>query len=291
VSSRTLRALAIALSVTLTIVVAGAAAQDRPSFEAASIRPSPDELPTTPAGVQFTPHQFRASYLSLKDYIGIAYRLPPHQVSAPEWIASQRFEIVATFPDGTPPERFLSMLQSLLVERFELQAHRESREAPVYALEVAADRFKLSAVPDDPEEKRPYTVASTGGPNGIAAELGGGATLSFANGRFDARKVTLAQFSETLTRFLDRPILNLTGLEKRYDIGFEVTPEDYVPMLIRSAVNGGIPMPPQALSRLDGASIVSVQDGLKALGLSLTARRAPLETLIVDSMRRTPTEN
>lgn len=290
-SSRLLRPLAIALSVTLTLVVAGAAAQDRPSFEAASIRPSPDELPTTPAGVQFTPHQFRASYLSLKDYIGIAYRLPPHQVSAPEWVASSRFEIVATYPDGMPQEQFFGMLQSLLVERFELRSHRESREAPVYALEIVADRFKLSAVREEPEEKRPYTVASSGGPNGIAAELGGGATLSFANGRFDARKVTLAQFSETLTRFLDRPIMNLTGLEGRYDLGFDVPQEDYVPMLIRSAVNAGIPMPPQALSRLDGASIVSVQDGLKALGLSLTARRAPLDTLVVDSMRRTPTEN
>jgi len=280
----------MALSATLTIVVAGAAAQDRPSFEAASIRPSPDELPTTPAGVQFTPHQFRASYLSLKDYIGIAYRLPPQQVSAPEWLTSTRFEIVATFPDG-PPEQFLGMLQSLLVERFELRTHRESREAPVYALEVVADRFKLSTVPDEPDEKRPYTVASSGGPNGIAAELGGGATLSFANGRFDARRVTLAQFSETLTRFLDRPIVNVTGLEGRYDIGFDVPQEDYVPMLIRSAVNAGIPMPPQALSRLDGASIVSVQDGLKALGLSLTARRAPLDMLVVDDIRRTPTEN
>ena len=288
-SLRILRTLVIAILATLT--TSAARGQHGPAFEAASIRPSPDELPTTPAGVQFTPHQFRASFLSLKDYIGIAYRLPPHQVVAPEWIASSRFEIVATFPDGTPPEQFFGMLQSLLVERFELRTHQEGREAPVYALDVAADRFKLSAVKEDSEPKGPYTVASSGGPNGIAAELGGGATLSFANGRFDTRKVTLAQFSETLTRFLDRPIMNLTGLEGRYDIGFDVTPEDYVPMLIRSAVNAGIPMPAQALSRLEGSSVVSVQDGLKALGLSLTPRRAPLEMLVVDSLRRTPTEN
>ena len=62
-------------------------------------------------------------------------------------------------------------------------------------------------------------------------------------------------------------------------------------MLIRSAVNAGIPMPPQALDRLDGASIASVQDALKPMGLSLKPRRAPLEMLVVDSMRRTPTEN
>jgi len=62
-------------------------------------------------------------------------------------------------------------------------------------------------------------------------------------------------------------------------------------MLIRSAVNAGIPLPPQAMSRLDGATIAPVEDGLRKLGLELTARRLPLEMLVVDSASRVPAEN
>jgi uncharacterized protein (TIGR03435 family) len=134
-------------------------------------------------------------------------------------------------------------------------------------------------------------VASSGSANGVAADLGGGSSLAFGNGRFDTKKVTMTVLAQTLSRFLDRPVLNLTGLEGRFDVAFDVPQEEILPMLIRSAVNAGIPMPSQALSRLDGASIVSVQDGLKSMGLSLKPRLAPLEILVVDDIRRTPTEN
>lgn len=272
-------------------VIPGLSAQAPAAFEVASIRPTPDGPPTAPGGVQFTQHQFRASYLSLRDYIAIAYRLPLHQISAPDWVASRRFEIAATFPDGTTPEQFPRMLQALLVERFQLQTHRESRESPVYVLEVAAGGFKLPAAPEDVAKDAPFIVASSGGPNGITAELGGGASLTFANGRFEAKKVAMMVFAETLSRFVDRPVLNLTRLDGRFDIRFDVTQEEYAAMLIRSAVNAGIALPPEALDRLDGASIGSVQDALKPMGLSLKARREPLEILVVDSINRTPTEN
>jgi uncharacterized protein (TIGR03435 family) len=265
--------------------------QEPPSFEVASIRPSPDGLPKTPAGVELTPGRFRASFLSLKDYVAVANTLPLHQVSAPDWAASTRFDIIATFPDGAKPEQFPRLLQSLLVGRFGLRSHRESRETPVYALEVAAGGLTLRPAPEDAPKDESFTVASSGGPTGVAADLGGGSSLAFGNGRFDAKKVTMTVFAETLSRFVDRPVLNLTGLEGRFDVGFDVPQEEIVPMLIRSAVNAGIPMPPQALSRLDGASIVSVQDGLRPMGLSLKPRLAPLEILVVDDIRRTPIEN
>ena len=291
-SSRISRALSVASVVTLTAVVVPALSAQAPAaFEVASIRPTPDGPPTAPGGVQITQRQFRASYLSLRDYIAVAYKLPLHQVSAPEWLGSKRFEIAATFPDGTTAEQFPRMLQALLLERFQLQTHRESRESPVYVLEVADAGLKLPVVPEDAAKDAPFIVASTGGPNGITADLGGGASLTFGNGRFEAKKVAMPVFAETLSRFVDRPVLDLTALTGRFDVAFDVTQDDYVAMLIRSAVNAGIPMPPEALDRLDGASIASVQDGLKPMGLSLKARRAPLEMLVVDSMLRTPTEN
>ena len=64
-----------------------------------------------------------------------------------------------------------------------------------------------------------------------------------------------------------------------------------MPMLVRSAVNAGITLPPQAMALLDAPAIGSVESGLKSLGLVLEARRAPLDLLVVDSIETAPTEN
>jgi len=61
--------------------------------------------------------------------------------------------------------------------------------------------------------------------------------------------------------------------------------------MIRSAVAAGVSLPAAALHLLDTASPAAVPDALKALGLALQARRAPLEVVVIDSIDRTPTEN
>ena len=87
------------------------------------------------------------------------------------------------------------------------------------------------------------------------------------------------------------PVLDRTKLQGRFDIAFNIAAEDYMPLMIRSAVNAGITLPPQALQRLDAPSLGSVENGLRSLGLSLEERRAPLDYLVVDSIERTPTDN
>jgi uncharacterized protein (TIGR03435 family) len=277
----------------IAVVAAAAAvplhAQAPPSFEAASIHPTPDGLPASPPGVQITPRQFRASYLSLRDYIGIAYGVRPHQIVAPEWVASARFDIVATFPEGGAP--LPEALQALLAQRFGLTVHREPRDFEVYALEQAKDGVPPARVPDPEPGEAPFTVTSSTNGTAIAADLGNGASLVFANNRFEAKRVTMALLAETLGRFMDRPIVDRTQLEGRYDIVFDVAADDYFPMLIRSAVNAGITLPPEALHALDVPSSGSVPDALHKLGLSLDRRRAPLDVVVVDHIEHSPTAN
>jgi uncharacterized protein (TIGR03435 family) len=97
--------------------------------------------------------------------------------------------------------------------------------------------------------------------------------------------------ADTLGRFMDQPVVDRTKLAGRYDAAFSIAPEDYMPLMIRSAVNAGISLPSQALQLLDAPSQGSVEAGLKSLGLSLERQRAPLDRLVVDSIERTPTEN
>src|SRR6476646_1541687 len=69
----------------------------RPAFEVASIRPSAGAPPQGVAvGVRIDGAQFRTTYLTLKDYIGMAYRVKLYQVSGPDWIGVDRFDVGAT---------------------------------------------------------------------------------------------------------------------------------------------------------------------------------------------------
>jgi len=280
--------LAVAISAAATATLAG---QEAPRFEVASIRPSGDLTQQSRGGLTITQRQARFSLLSLNDYIGIAFGLRLHQIAGPDWLASARFEIAATIPENQPPEQLPAMLKALLEDRFQLRTHREQREFPVYGLEVAEGGSKLVRVPDEAATDAPFTVSSGATPGGAAGDLGQGSSLVLENNRFEAKKVTMVTLADLLARFVERPVVDMTKLEGRYDVAFEVSPDDFIAMMIRSAVAAGVPMPPQALQRLETASLAAVPDALRSLGLSLTPRRAPLEVLVIDSIEKMPTAN
>jgi len=50
-------------------------------------------------------------------------------------------------------------------------------------------------------------------------------------------------------------------------------------------------LPPQALRALDFGSNVSLSSSLARLGLTFESRRSPLDVLVIDSIKKTPTEN
>ena len=63
-------------------------------------------------------------------------------------------------------------------------------------------------------------------------------------------------------------------------------------MLIRAAVAAGLVMSANNLRVLEGSpSPLSLYDGLAKAGLKVEAARAPVDVLVIDSVRKTPTEN
>ena len=271
-------------------------AQGRPAFDVASIRPSADQVTQVSAGARVTGSQVRIVGMSVKDYVGIAYRIRPSQISGPEWLAQQRFDITATLPENASPDQVPEMFQSLLADRFAMKTHRETKEFPVYALTIAKAGLKLKESPPDPAPDpngRPqaFEVAATGSGSGVDVNLGGGSSFSMGNNRLEARKITMTALADLLSRFVDRPVVDMTSLKGRYDVTLEIAPEDYTPMMIRSAVNAGISLPSQALRMLEGASPDPLSAPLQQVGLALESRRAPLDVVVVDSALKTPTEN
>src|SRR5690349_2234917 len=99
----------------ITILAAAAFGQTRPEFEVASIRPSaPPGAARIDIGVHVDGARVSCTYLSLKDYIGMAYRVKHYQIQGPDWIASERFDIAATLPSGSTRAQVGEMVQALL---------------------------------------------------------------------------------------------------------------------------------------------------------------------------------
>ncbi len=240
--------------------------------------------------------QVRCALLTLKDYIGIAYRVKLYQVSGPDWLGSDRFDIAATLPAGVPISQIPEMMRSLLEERFQMKIHREKKDFPVYALEIAKGGLKMQESAPDPnaanaDPKAPLDITGGGSAQGISVNLGRGSSYTFSNDKFEAKRLTMAALAGNLERFMDRPIVDMTDLKGTYDFTLDLTPEDYRAMLVRSAVTAGITLPPRALRLLDGASLPSLFDALQKLGLKLDARKAPLDLVVIDAAQKTPTAN
>jgi uncharacterized protein (TIGR03435 family) len=271
--------------------------QGAPAFEVASVRPASEEVNQVRAGLRITGSQVRIVNMSIKDYIGSAYGVKPQQIDGPDWIGQLRFDVSATIPEGVPPTRVPEMLRALLADRFQMKTHRDKREFPVYALGVARSGLKIKEAapnPDAATQNQPpgvANVAASGTGQGIAVDLGGGSSFSFGNNRLEARRMTMADFAEMLTRFVDRPVINATNVTGIFDVTLDIAPDDYMPLLIRSAINAGVSLPSQALRLLDNASSDPLSAPLANVGLTLDSRKAFLDVIVVDAMQKTPTEN
>jgi uncharacterized protein (TIGR03435 family) len=269
----------------------------RLEFEVASIKPSV----SAPAGgqvhvgVQIDGAQLHCSYLSLKDYVRIAYKIKDYQVTGPDWMASERFDIHAKLPARVARDQVMEMLQTLLEQRFQLKMHRDSKEFSVYGVVVGKGGLKLKESPLDPETEgdggKGVNVSAEGGARGTTVKFGRGAYFSLADNKFEARKLTMAQLAESLGRFMERPVVDMTELKGTYDLTLEFTPEEYRTLLIRTAMSAGVNLPPEVIRLLEGASDESLFKGLQAMGLKLESRKAPLEVLVIDSATKTPIEN
>ncbi len=277
----------------------GALIHAQPQFEVASIRASePITAQGVTAGVHIDGVQVRCVLLSLKDYVRMAYKVKDYQIQGPDWMASARFDIVAKLPSGATAGQVADMVGALLVERFQMKMHRESKEFPVYGLVAGKSGPKLKASPAEAPEgadagKGAVNVVAASSTTDMFIDLGKGSSISisYAKNRFEAKKVTMEGFAAVLERFIDRPVLDMTQIQGNYDFTLEFAPEDFRALMIRSAVIAGATMPPEALKLLESASGDSIPAALETLGLKLEPRKAPLEVLVIDHVERTPSDN
>jgi uncharacterized protein (TIGR03435 family) len=293
-----------------------------PEFEVASVRPSPPITPelvqsgkyhrgmTTDAGrvdIGFTP---------LSTLIPLAFRVPENQVTGPDWMRTQNFDIQAKLPAGASEEQIPEMLQALLADRFKLVVHRENKEQSVYALVVAKGGLKIKpsatqadapaavagADPNVPAPPRGEVVPMGGGPVRVTDEAGGrGGTLSGprtgtvratmgsdGNMRLDAPNMTFEGLADLLTALVRRPVLDMTGLKGPYQMVLEMPRGDANDARAAQAQAGGAGGAPTASDPAEG---IPVFGAVEKLGLKLESRKLPVETIVIDHLEKAPTDN
>jgi uncharacterized protein (TIGR03435 family) len=267
-------------------------------FEVASIRPSDPILSAADAskiGLHIDGAQINLGKLSLNDYLGMAYKVKLYQISGPDWMASERFDINAKLPEGAKGEQIPEMLQALLKDRFGMKFHREMKDFPVYALVVAKTGLKMTESPPEPGdaagERKSFDVTTSVSQTGTTINYGNGMYITFGDNAFEGKKVPGFAIAEMLARFVDRPVVDMTELKGNYDFKLQFAPEDFLAMMMRAATAAGITLPPEALKLIEASNGDSLFTAVETLGLKLEKRKAPIDVLVIDHIEKAPTDN
>jgi uncharacterized protein (TIGR03435 family) len=126
--------------------LSGQTVEGKLTFEAASVKPSPAAGPfarTMGGPGTKDPGRIRYSNMSLKWLLVTAYGVNDFQIEGPGWMETERFEIDATMSAETTKEQLREMLRNLLVQRFKIAMHRETKDAPAYTLVVGKNGLKI----------------------------------------------------------------------------------------------------------------------------------------------------
>jgi uncharacterized protein (TIGR03435 family) len=268
----------------------------RAEFEVASVKPAPplDTSRAVSFGRQIDGAQVRFTQTSLRDLIRIAWAVRDYQIEAPSWLASARFNVSAKLPGARTQKQVPEMLQALLADRFDLKVHRASKDLPVYALVVRGAGLKIKESPREQPDERANVAEEVklagGGGRGGVVDYGGGSYFALPHYRMEVRKLRMDLLAALLGNLTDRPVVNETGLSGRYDFDLELTENDYDAMMIRAAIAIGEVQSPKDLQQLVDAGD-PLPKALRRLGLDLKPGKGRVEILVVDDVRKDPTEN
>jgi len=260
-----------------------------PTFDVASVKPN--KSGDRRMGIGLRPRgRFTATNVSLKALIRIAYDVQDFQISGgPTWLDSDKYDVEAKAQGPSEThlrnmseeqrqlafDRNKRMIQALLAERFSLTLHKESKEAPIYALVVAKNGPKLKEataeelapppppdpkdMPDKPDPKSPMR----------------GQGIRMGRGEVNGQAVKLGFLADVLSGQpeLGRTVVDKTGLAGTYDFTLKWTPEEPQGAMFKGPGDTSPPDP-------NGPSLFTALE--EQLGLKLESQKGPVDLLVID---------
>lgn len=221
------------------------------SFDVASVRVS--NTGGRRESIHASPDAVTMRNVSLRSCIAWAYHMVGYQVSGPDWLSTERYDIVAKSAGAAPEDDLRTMMQALLADRFKVESHRQTREMSAYVL-----------------------VVGKGGPKVHESQTEGEPSIQPDRGRMTVtlQRARVSQLVELLSNFFHAPVIDETGLKGSYDLTVNIA--KYMPL----AGDG----PPDPLSL--------ITTGLQEeLGLKLESRKTAVDLVVVDHAEKAPTEN
>ena len=237
---------------------------------------------------------FRADF-SLPVYIQFAYKLwlTPDQMRTildklPAWVSKDKFLIEGRAQGHPSKDQYRLMMQSLLTSRFGLKMHFESREEPVYATVLIKPgklgpklRPHSEGPPCDPQPTESSKVIPTTS-DVFPGQCDVFSMKSLPNRNFllGSRNTPLEFIASVIpiAGAVNRPVVDRTGLEGRYDFTVEFSME---------ATRGGKPGG-EAQEEVTGTPFVQAAE--EQLGIKLVPTKAVLQIPVIDAVER-PSEN
>jgi uncharacterized protein (TIGR03435 family) len=269
--------LTMASSPAFTQAPAGAGGR---TFEVASVKPN--RSAETRLSFGGPPGRYEIRNAPLRTIVRVAHQVQDYQiVDAPGWIASERFDILATTPAVVPAER-AEMLRHLLADRFNLRTHVERRDMPVFEMVLTQPGGRLG-----PSARvtgvncAELAAARNGGAAPPAPPVGARLDRPLCGlmrrpGLLMAGAMTMGELARELAPQVNRFVLDRTGISGFFDFDVQFTPEQ-----ITALPPGAPPLPPV---NPDGPSLLTALQ--EQLGIRLNATRAPIEVLVIDSIGR-----
>jgi len=144
----------------LVPVLAFAQTDLHPQFEVAEVLINRGNAPPS---VDILNGQLRVTGLTMRRLITLAHAYTIREgdlKGGPNWLDSDRFDVVAKASAGSSEQTMLGMLRTLLAERFGLKTHLENEARLVYVLSVASAGSKLQ--PASGSERGSCTPSSAG---------------------------------------------------------------------------------------------------------------------------------
>ena len=203
-------------------------------------------------GIGYHGHQVDATGQTLLSLMMFAYGVHPRQiVDEPAWASSDKYDIagVADVPGEPNLKQMQEMYRKLFADRFGLKLRREQREMAYYALTVAKGGAKIAKAKDGDDASPDQSGQGHG----------------YMEMRFTAN--LMSDFALGMNYFADRPIVNETGLEGRYDFTLK-----WLPDASPEPEGGQVP-----------GLFTAMQD---QLGLKLEPRKGPVDVLAVVKVER-----
>jgi uncharacterized protein (TIGR03435 family) len=232
-------------------------------FDAATIKPPDPNAPYRITGFYDYPggRVFFGGYI--KWLVEIAFDLQDYQLAGgPNWVSSQWFEINAVPPEASPSRNIKLqnaeptseqrlMLQSLLRERFGFKYHLEMKEGNVYILRQGSRVLQLKSPKDPAADPRAIVINKEG---------------DIWDGEAEGTNTTTDYLAIRLSRYLQLPVLNQTGITGTYD--YYLPPDD-----------------PE-----NNDPVAAVRSVVDRLGLKIKRGRGPIQHLVIDHIEP-PSEN